>query len=131
MAYDISLPNPQHKHTPAHTTSHNQRALKGFSSTESSIKSHLTNRPEHIKFKLVTPDQGLNTAHCRQGEPLQTTALKDRAAKTQQKNACSTHKKHYLKGQILDTILLFFIKPLLSETGNIIGFYSTEKKTKT
>ena len=49
-----------------HTMSPSQRVLKGFRSSQSSIRSHLTSTPEHIWLNLTTfwP----RTKHC----PLQT-----------------------------------------------------------
>jgi len=51
--------------TPAHNTSPNQIVLQGLSS------GGVTSRPESLS------GQGPNIAHCRQGELLQTTGLKE------------------------------------------------------
>ena len=76
--------------TPAHTTPPDQRVLQGLSSLGVGVRSHFTNRTEHLRP---------NTAYCRQGE-LQKTGLKDRAAWTQQNVLC-THWRHSLKCQTL------------------------------
>lgn len=68
----------------ANTLTSHLQFWHGLSSSGSCSRSHFVSRPAQILLKCTPLSQGTNTAHNRQREPLQTTGLKGKDARTKQ-----------------------------------------------
>lgn len=119
-------PEDQHKTVPTGLPPRVLQSLSSSSKLLLQVSFHKQIKYTELKHHIQAKEKTLPTV----GRETLFRHWPERASKTQQQSAHSTYQRHSMKCKALDTDL-FFIKPLFSEAGDIIGFSNMEKNAET